>query len=138
MVVGRYLHTATLLNNGKVLIAGGLDGSGTALASGELYDPTSGTFAMTGSMTTTRYRHTATLLNNGTVLITGGENNGSGPPSPLASAELYDQPLRRFSDSVKQRGGPHCWWHIQREYFPCQRGALQSLDGDVYGHGQYE
>jgi hypothetical protein len=97
MVVGRYLHTATLLNNGKVLIAGGLDGSGTALASGELYDPTSGTFAMTGSMTTTRYRHTATLLNNGTVLITGGENNGSGPPSPLASAELYDPSTETFT-----------------------------------------
>lgn len=97
MTTGRFLHAATLLNNGKVLITGGLNGSGTALASAELYDPTAGTFTATGNMTTTRYRHVAVLLNNGHVLITGGENNGSGPPSPLASAELYDPVTGTFT-----------------------------------------
>jgi hypothetical protein len=72
----RCMHTATLLQNGMVLIAGGnssLSGlpNGQALFSAELYDPTAGTFTLTGRMNTSRERHTATLLNNGTVLIAG-------------------------------------------------------------------
>jgi hypothetical protein len=90
MTTGRYLQTATLLNTGKVLVAGGLNGFGTALSSTELYDPSNGTFALTGSMTSPRFRHTATLLNDGRVLIVGGESSGTGPPSPLASVEIYD------------------------------------------------
>ena len=50
----RYVHTATLLPNGKVLVAGGLDGSFSALASAELYDPASGTWTATGSLATAR------------------------------------------------------------------------------------
>jgi hypothetical protein len=83
---GRYSHTATLLRNGKVLVAGGLtnDNSPPYLASAELYDPASGTWTATGSLSTTRYNHTATLLPNGKVLVAGGI--GSDP----AGAELYD------------------------------------------------
>jgi len=84
----RYQHTATLLPNGKVLVAGGLDISNNALASAELYDPTSGTWTATGSLATARYVHTATLLPNGKVLVVGGLGNGGG--GALASAELYD------------------------------------------------
>jgi multimeric flavodoxin WrbA len=77
----RELHTATMIQgamiNGMVLIAGG-QGSGGALASAELYNPTTGTFAATGSLNTARLYHTATLLNNGTVLIAGGyDGNGN-------------------------------------------------------------
>jgi hypothetical protein len=79
----RYGHTSTLLSNGKVLVAGGSNGS--YLASAELYDPTSGTWAATGSLNTARQMHTATLLSNGKVLVAGGFNGGT-----LASAELYD------------------------------------------------
>ena len=80
MSVTRVFHTATLLNNGKVLVTGGHD------ASAELYDPTSGAFAATGSMSVGRTSHTATLLADGTVLIAGGHNVSGA----LATAELYD------------------------------------------------
>ncbi|MCI0624041.1 MAG: hypothetical protein L0387_20705 [Acidobacteria bacterium] len=97
MTAARASHTATLLSDGKVLIAGsGLVGGG-GLASAELYDPVTGTFAAAANMTTSRYRHTATLLRDGTVLIAGGET-GSHPyihgvqtfvPALTSSAEIY-------------------------------------------------
>src|SRR5438552_3280690 len=71
MTVPRALHTATLLPNGRVLVAGGLSGS-PALANAELYDPSTGTWDATGSMAVLRGNHTATLLANGKVLVVGG------------------------------------------------------------------
>jgi hypothetical protein len=72
--VRRYLHTATLLPNGRVLVAGGWgDSTGPLyLASVELYDPAAGRFSATGSMAVGRAEHTAARLNNGEVLIAGG------------------------------------------------------------------
>src|SRR6266513_3714758 len=78
-------HTATLLPNGKVLVAGGGDINGIH-ASAELYDPASGAWSATGSLATARSGHTATLLPNGRVLAAGGGDGGS----IHASAELYD------------------------------------------------
>ena len=76
-------QTATLLQNGKVLVAGG-DATGVGA---EMYDPATGTWTTTGSMVTARGPwKTATLLQNGKVLVAGGQNG----PLPLASAELYD------------------------------------------------
>src|SRR5437868_6761611 len=79
LATARANHTATLLPNGKVLVAGG---AGT---SAELYNPASGTWSPTGSLVTARGFHTATLLPNGKVLVAGGLGD-----ELLASAELYD------------------------------------------------
>lgn len=91
--------TATLLNNGKVLIAGGSDMSWPygQLASAELYDPNSGTFVpTTGNMSTPRAGHSAVLLANGQVLLVGGQAN-SLPGGGLASAEIYDPTTDTFT-----------------------------------------
>jgi uncharacterized protein YjdB len=93
MSTARYRHSATLLSNGTVLVAGGDDDSfsngGPAVASAEIFNPAAGTWALTGSMSTARYDHTATLLPNGTVLIIGG-GAGNGFATILASSEIYD------------------------------------------------
>jgi len=82
MNVARMDHTATLLANGEVLVAGGVISG----ASAELYNPSTGTWSFTGSMTTARFNHQAVLLQNGEVLVAGGGSVSN----PLASAELYD------------------------------------------------
>ncbi len=90
----RFSHTATLLLNGKVLVAGGMERNGVWLDSAELYDPAKGRFSPIGKMSARRAGATATLLPNGKVLIAGG-SDGSG--KNLASAELYDPDTNTFS-----------------------------------------
>lgn len=92
MTTQRAAHTATLLPGGKVLVAGGFAGGGSSLASAEVFDPATNTFAPAGNMNAARAAHTATLLPNGKVLIAGGYNG-----SYLASAEIYDPAARTFT-----------------------------------------
>ncbi len=94
----RYRQTATLLNDGRVLVAGGNDDKvyQTPLASAELYDPDKGTWSITGSLNVPRYYHSATLLNDGWVLVTGGLNE-SLSPSFLVNSELYDPGMGTWS-----------------------------------------
>ncbi len=84
MTIARFGHTLTLLPNGKVLVAGGFNNWTTADA--EVYDPATGHWTPTGSITTARYAHTATLLPNGKVLVAGGRDYFN----HFATAEIYD------------------------------------------------
>jgi hypothetical protein len=100
MTSARSGHTATLLPNGHVLIAGGAlhlqqqFGAGVILASAEVYDPGAGTVRAAGTMKTARRGHTATLLPDDRVLIVGGYGEGG---TALASAELFDPATETFS-----------------------------------------
>ncbi|HET8732539.1 MAG TPA: putative Ig domain-containing protein, partial [Anaeromyxobacteraceae bacterium] len=93
MTAAREAHSATLLANGKVLVAGGSDG-GRTLSSAELFDPATGTFTATGSMAVARQQHQAIRLSDGKVLVVGGFANGTGT---LASAEVYDPATGTFA-----------------------------------------
>src|SRR6267154_507048 len=93
--VARDYHTATLLSDGRVLAASGSTNGPQDLCcpeitSAELYDQTTGTWALTGSLTDARVLHTAALLLNGQVLVAGGWPNHNHTGGALATAELYD------------------------------------------------
>jgi hypothetical protein len=93
MLEPRSGHTATLLPNGKVLIAGGMRRNQDFYKSAELYDPSTGKFVPTGGMSMGRVGHTAVLLLSGKVLIAGGWI-GHGCTD---SAELYNPTTGKFT-----------------------------------------
>jgi hypothetical protein len=98
MSVPREGHTATLLNDGRVLIAGGSDNGQHTISTAEIYDPAIGTFSPAGSMTVPREAHTATLLLSGQVLIAGGGRAGMpGGYIVYRNGELYDPRSGTFS-----------------------------------------
>jgi len=83
----RYGHTATLLQDGAVLIIGG-HGLSSYSSSAELFDPTTNRFRAIGAMKSTRWGYTATWLPTGNVLVVGGNSEGS--------AEIYDVRTQQF------------------------------------------
>lgn len=96
LVVGRAEHTATLLNDGRVLFVGGDCAPPPQAACGgtaEIYDPATKRFSRTGSLRTGRFNHAATLLPDGRVLITGGQSGLRNP----TSVEIYDPRTGQFS-----------------------------------------
>jgi Galactose oxidase, central domain len=95
METPRTIHTATLLNTGNVLVAGGNDDNQNALASAELFNPATATFTPTGSMAAARAGHTATILATGNVLVAGGMDGNT----VLSSAELFDPSSGTFSSA---------------------------------------
>jgi hypothetical protein len=113
MTVSRTGHTATLLPDGRVLIAGGVldfgaggtvpvpDGPGAASA--ELYDPVSGKFTSTGSMSEGRSGHTATLLVDGTVLVTGTDNTAEVFSPGTGTFSMVGEPSTGFGATATVR-----------------------------------
>jgi hypothetical protein len=91
LTVARAAHTATRLNDGRVLIVGGQNAGGP-LDSAEIYDPATGTVSAAGSLSTPRTNHAATLLPNGLVLVTGGLSAGAA----LDSSEIFDPEISTF------------------------------------------
>jgi hypothetical protein len=88
MKTARFDHSSVRLRDGRILVAGGANGSGAALASTEIYDPATGHWTNTGSLNAARYGMTLTLLDSGWVLATGGYSAGTNVA--LRTAEIYD------------------------------------------------
>jgi hypothetical protein len=114
----RNSHSATLLPDGTVLVAGGgglfstKTGTIPAIAGAEIYDPASGNFSGTASLIHPRFGHAAVVLNTGQVLITGGSLGVSSTSDPaMSSAEIYTPAV------------------------PVPAPALFSLSGDGRGQG---
>jgi len=110
MTTPRSAHTATLLNTGEALVAGGIAGSKlvglppdlscvpVATNHADLFDPGTGTFTATGAMTTPRFSHTATVLQDGiNVLVAGGSAGGSLIESPVNTAEIFNPATAAFT-----------------------------------------
>jgi serine/threonine protein kinase len=99
MSVPRLHHTATLLADGRVLVVGGGTSrkSRASTASAEIYDPGTGRWMPTGSMSVGRSYHTATLLNDGRVLVVGGSSTYVGAGTVRASAEIFDPRTSRWT-----------------------------------------
>ena len=127
--IARGFATATLLGNGRVLVAGGMDADFhlpaesccTDVATAELYDVGTGRWLAAGNLQTARHGHSATLLQDGRVLVVGGATGFSGG-TPLASAELYEPAVIPFA-----AGYTGSW------YSPAQSGhgfVLEVLPGD--------
>jgi N-acetylneuraminic acid mutarotase len=95
-------HTATLLSNGKVLVAGGAEMVPMPMNGVELYDPIANSWSNAPSMSAARKQHTATRLANGKVLVAGGRDSTS---SPFASAELYDPLTNTWSPAGSMSTG---------------------------------
>lgn len=94
MSVARMAHTASVLGDSRVLVAGGFTGDESASRSAELYDPASDRFSPLARMVTVRQSHTATVLPGGKVLIVGGYGAGN---AVIANAELFDPATNRFT-----------------------------------------
>ncbi|MBN1774462.1 MAG: DUF4215 domain-containing protein [Deltaproteobacteria bacterium] len=128
MTTARQDHTATLLDDGTVLVVGGYDG-GTFLTSAERYDPATNRWTPAGNMTRGRAMHVAALLNSGSVLIAGGS---SPYPTFIASAELHDPLAGSWSgtDSMAEDRGysPAIFLHD---------GRLFVMGGFTYIGGAY-
>ena len=92
MTIARGWHSATILRDGRVLIAGGDTALDTDTAAVEIFDPATNTFTLTGSLNTARHQHSATLLPDGRVLIIAGYATGW-----LSSAEIYDPTTGQWS-----------------------------------------
>ena len=128
MATPRAFHTATLLTNGMVLIAGGSTDFTGPVATAELYDPDKGTFTAAGNMTSPRMGHTATVLPDGKVLIAGGTVSAGQGFVPSNGAEIYDPSTGIFSATGKMIGN-----HVCQQAILLNNGKVLITGGSVSG-----
>lgn len=107
--INQFLHSATLLPSGKVLVAGGLtDGPGRPeyTVQARAYDPTTHRWTAVAKMAVARNAHTATLLSNGKVLVAGepDKKTGNDVLEPIDNAELYDPATDRWTPAGTMMG----------------------------------
>ena len=101
MKTARSAAPAVTLQDGRVLVVGGVDSDGKPLRSAEAFDPGTGRWSSTGSLATARAGFTLTLLPDGTVLVVGGDPGGSwANEKPLASAERFDPSTGKWSPAA--------------------------------------
>jgi hypothetical protein len=96
LATARYLHTATRLEDGRVLVTGGIGPDGAAIASAELWDPATRTFSPAGSLSQARFAHAATLLHDGRVLVVGGIGGSLDSSAAVDQAEIWDPATGAF------------------------------------------
>ena len=146
MALPRIWHTATLLGDGRVLIAGGRDGYGT-LGEAELYDPRTNTFSAAGPMIKARSDHTATRLADGRVLFVGGPKantceifdpaTGAFNPAPDIGAPRMEHTATPLSNGLvlivggDSRAGKFGWRHGSVLLYEPTRGVIASLETKV-------
>ena len=103
----RVLHTATLLQDGRVLIAGGVDSQGNVVKTAEVFDPATGLFTYVSSLLNARATHTASLLPDGRVLIAGGTTANFVYPNVFGGAtkttEIFDPTSNAFKAGPNMR-----------------------------------
>ena len=106
LTLARTMHTATRLNDDRILLAGGSDGVNDQYALVEIYDPLHGAFTVAAPLNTGRHDHTATLLQDGRVLVVGGYNSRQ---AVGANAEVYDPWLNTWTivPSIYAHGVQH-------------------------------
>jgi N-acetylneuraminic acid mutarotase len=136
MTTARSYHTATLLPDGRALLAAGQSGvfPDVSLSSAEIYDPVSGTFRATASLNTVRHQHSATLLPDGRVLVIGGYNPSQGW---LSSAEIYDPATGQWSitQPIFAHGVTHTATLLKDGRVLVMAGAIQSGSAGQSGTG---
>jgi Kelch motif/Galactose oxidase, central domain len=125
---GSYGSTATLLEDGRVLVAGG-EGDITNTASAALYDPSTGQWSATGSMHVARRGHVATRLADGRVLVAGGWNLGTG--QAFASAEIFDPSTGTWTET-----GSMTRWRYAAKATLLADGRVLVVGGLISGGGQ--
>ncbi|PYL09028.1 MAG: hypothetical protein DME33_05555 [Verrucomicrobia bacterium] len=128
MNVGRGEFANVVLNDGRVLVMGGiteLSENGQPIASAEIYDPVTGTWTLTGSMSTAREDHTAVRLLDGRVLVAGGATSEDVPR--LSSAEIFDPNTGQWTPTGDMTTG-----RSEEEY-----GGIRLRDGRVLMPGGF-
>lgn len=132
MIAARAYAVCTALNDGTVLVTGGIDDNLNARDTAEIYNPDTDTFSQTaGNMNSPRVDHSATLLPDGTVLVAGGETSYTGVTTKLNTAEIYDPATGKFTPTSTMND------HRDDNTATVISGSGTPLDGQVLIEGGF-